>query len=106
MNTKEILSSYLASIGKKGGSIKSPAKAAASVENGKKGGRPKGGTKFIVCGESGMYEYEWFVEEVDTSVDEKVLCESRKWNYQKTFMTKKAAQREVVRLMVIEKLDP
>lgn len=32
---------YLATIGAKGGSVKSPAKAKASAANGAKGGRPK-----------------------------------------------------------------
>ena len=32
---------YLASLGRKGGSVKSERKAHASRENGKKGGRPK-----------------------------------------------------------------
>lgn len=35
------LSAYLSRIGKKGGSVKSDKKAAASRENGKKGGRPR-----------------------------------------------------------------
>jgi hypothetical protein len=37
---KQAISEYLASIGKKGGSVKSEAKARSSAENGKKGGRP------------------------------------------------------------------
>lgn len=32
---------YLASLGRKGGSVKSKAKAAASRANGRKGGRPR-----------------------------------------------------------------
>lgn len=40
-NTKNIISNYLASIGKKGGSVKSKKKAETSALNGKKGGRPK-----------------------------------------------------------------
>lgn len=35
------LSEHLSAIGKKGGSSRSPAKRAASAENGKKGGRPR-----------------------------------------------------------------
>lgn len=35
------LKEHLADIGRKGGSAKTPAKRAASVENGKKGGRPR-----------------------------------------------------------------
>lgn len=35
------LKDHLAEIGRKGGSAKTPAKRAASAENGKKGGRPK-----------------------------------------------------------------
>lgn len=35
------LKEHLAEIGRKGGSAKTPAKRAASAENGKKGGRPK-----------------------------------------------------------------
>jgi len=35
------VSRYLASIGRKGGSTTSTAKAAAARENGKKGGRPR-----------------------------------------------------------------
>lgn len=38
----EIISKYLAELGKKGGSSKSEAKVKASRENGKKGGRPVG----------------------------------------------------------------
>lgn len=37
----DVISQYLSKIGKKGGSVKSAAKAQASAENGKKGGRPK-----------------------------------------------------------------
>jgi len=33
---------WLAGIGRKGGSVKSKAKAAAARKNGRKGGRPKG----------------------------------------------------------------
>jgi hypothetical protein len=36
-----IIRRYLAEIGRKGGSVKSNAKAASSRENGKKGGRPR-----------------------------------------------------------------
>lgn len=38
---KSAVSRYLAAIGKTGGERTSPAKAAASRENGKRGGRPK-----------------------------------------------------------------
>ena len=34
--------SYLAKVGKKGGKVRSPAKAKAARKNAKKGGRPKG----------------------------------------------------------------
>jgi len=37
----EIIKQYLSELGKKGGSKKSPRKAKASKQNGKKGGRPK-----------------------------------------------------------------
>ena len=40
-NKSEIIRQYLAEIGRKGGSVKSDAKAASSRENGKKGGRPR-----------------------------------------------------------------
>lgn len=40
-NENEIIKQYLAAIGRKGGESKSEAKAAASRENGKKGGRPR-----------------------------------------------------------------
>jgi hypothetical protein len=38
---KDAISTYLASIGRKGGEAKTPAKRRASKANGKKGGRPK-----------------------------------------------------------------
>ena len=41
MNKEEIIREFLSNAGKKGGSVKSEAKARASRENGKKGGRPK-----------------------------------------------------------------
>jgi len=37
----ELIRQYLAEIGRKGGKVKSDRKAAASRENGKKGGRPR-----------------------------------------------------------------
>ena len=45
MNKEEIIREFLSNAGKKGGSVKSEAKARASRENGKKGGRPKQQTK-------------------------------------------------------------
>lgn len=42
MTEDEIIRDYMSRIGKKGGSVKSEKKAAASRENGKKGGWPKG----------------------------------------------------------------
>ena len=42
MTDDEIIRDYMSRIGKKGGSVKSEKKAAASRENGKKGGWPKG----------------------------------------------------------------
>jgi hypothetical protein len=38
---KDSIRQYLAAIGSKGGQVKSPAKAAASQANGRKGGRPR-----------------------------------------------------------------
>ena len=39
--TQELKGVTASSMGKKGGAVKSPAKAASSRENGRKGGRPK-----------------------------------------------------------------
>ena len=39
-NEKEIISAYMAEMGKKGGAVKSEKKSAASAENGRKGGKP------------------------------------------------------------------
>jgi general stress protein YciG len=48
MNKDEIIKEFLSNAGKKGGSVKSEAKAKAARENGKKGGRPrKGGTENV-----------------------------------------------------------
>lgn len=41
----ELMSSYASAMGKKGGSARTPAKQAASRENGKKGGRPRAFTQ-------------------------------------------------------------
>ena len=41
MNKEEIIREFLSNAGRKGGKVKSEAKARASRENGKKGGRPK-----------------------------------------------------------------
>lgn len=43
MNKDEIIKEFLSNAGKKGGSVKSEAKAKAARENGKKGGRPRKG---------------------------------------------------------------
>lgn len=47
---KTSVSKYLAEIGRRGGSAKSDAKAAAAKANGKRGGRPKCTAKCVHCG--------------------------------------------------------
>jgi len=44
MSTKE-KDPAAVSLGRRGGAVRSPAKAATARENGKKGGRPKGGAR-------------------------------------------------------------
>jgi hypothetical protein len=51
---KNEISDYLSAIGKKGGSVKSDAKAAASMANGKKGGSVKSDAKAAAAKENGQ----------------------------------------------------
>lgn len=41
MSTADPIHDYLAGIGRRGGSVRSPAKTQAAIANGRKGGRPR-----------------------------------------------------------------